>query len=138
MLKFNKIPTQHIYRVYDYGRVGVDGKPRELHIDKALDVTLCEKPVLPYGNIGDIEITPFGSFRPLVNCELFNTSILNLNGETKIYNDKSFVSLLILYGNAKITYKSYEIVAKKGDSIFIPAKLKAEIKGAATILRSAV
>lgn len=26
------------YRVYDWGRVGVDGKPRPLHIDKALDV----------------------------------------------------------------------------------------------------
>lgn len=28
------------YRVYDFGRVGADGKPRELHVDKALDVTL--------------------------------------------------------------------------------------------------
>ncbi|MBQ2487675.1 MAG: class I mannose-6-phosphate isomerase, partial [Ruminococcus sp.] len=27
------------YRVYDYDRVGLDGKPRELHIDKAVDVT---------------------------------------------------------------------------------------------------
>ena len=27
------------YRVYDYGRVGADGKPRQLHVEKALDVT---------------------------------------------------------------------------------------------------
>jgi mannose-6-phosphate isomerase len=27
------------YRVYDWGRVGADGKPRPLHVDKALDVT---------------------------------------------------------------------------------------------------
>ncbi|HEY1925242.1 MAG TPA: type I phosphomannose isomerase catalytic subunit [Candidatus Acidoferrum sp.] len=27
------------YRVYDYGRVDAQGKPRELHIEKALDVT---------------------------------------------------------------------------------------------------
>jgi mannose-6-phosphate isomerase len=26
------------YRVYDWGRLGADGKPRPLHIDKALDV----------------------------------------------------------------------------------------------------
>ncbi|MDR1530876.1 MAG: class I mannose-6-phosphate isomerase [Clostridiales bacterium] len=26
------------YRVYDYNRAGLDGKPRELHVDKALDV----------------------------------------------------------------------------------------------------
>lgn len=27
------------YRVYDYGRLGKDGKPRELHIQKAIDVS---------------------------------------------------------------------------------------------------
>jgi mannose-6-phosphate isomerase len=27
------------YRVYDWGRVGNDGKPRPLHVDKAMDVT---------------------------------------------------------------------------------------------------
>lgn len=27
------------YRVYDYGRVGTDGKPRALHIEQALAVT---------------------------------------------------------------------------------------------------
>ena len=28
------------YRVYDYGRLGADGKPRELHIEKAIDGNL--------------------------------------------------------------------------------------------------
>jgi mannose-6-phosphate isomerase len=31
------------YRVYDYGRVGADGKPRELHIDKAKAVSNLKK-----------------------------------------------------------------------------------------------
>lgn len=34
--------TKHQYnisRVYDFGRVGKDGKPRELHIQKAIDVS---------------------------------------------------------------------------------------------------
>ena len=31
------------YRVYDYGRVGADGKERELHVEKALDVTNTKK-----------------------------------------------------------------------------------------------
>ena len=30
------------YRVYDYGRLGADGKPRQLHIEKALEVTNTE------------------------------------------------------------------------------------------------
>ena len=32
------------YRVYDYGRVGADGKPRALHIRQALDVTQLTPP----------------------------------------------------------------------------------------------
>ena len=32
------------YRVYDYGRLGADGKPRELHVEKAIDVTNCTPP----------------------------------------------------------------------------------------------
>ena len=31
------------YRVYDYGRIGKDGKPRELHIKKAVDVYLTSR-----------------------------------------------------------------------------------------------
>ncbi len=31
------------YRVYDWGRVGEDGKPRSLHVDKALDVIDFDK-----------------------------------------------------------------------------------------------
>ena len=27
------------YRVYDYGRVGADGKPRQLHVEQAIKVT---------------------------------------------------------------------------------------------------
>lgn len=38
------------YRLYDYDRVGKDGKKRELHIDKALDVANlkgCAEPKQP-------------------------------------------------------------------------------------------
>ena len=31
------------YRVYDYGRVGADGKPRQLHIEKAIEVANLTK-----------------------------------------------------------------------------------------------
>ena len=35
------------YRVYDYGRTGADGKPRQLHLDQALEVTCLEPPAAP-------------------------------------------------------------------------------------------
>ena len=46
------------YRVYDYGRVGADGRPRPLHIEKALQVARLEpenrKPG-PQGNLQAFE-----------------------------------------------------------------------------------
>lgn len=57
------------YRVSDYGRLGADGKPRELHIKQAVDVTKTEKPTKPYGNVGDVTLYPFGTVRELSSCE---------------------------------------------------------------------
>lgn len=42
------------YRVYDFGRVGVDRKPRELHIDKDVDVTNLK----PSGKNGEADGEP--------------------------------------------------------------------------------
>ena len=35
------------YRVYDYGRLGLDGKPRQLHVEKAKAVTNLDKYIVP-------------------------------------------------------------------------------------------
>ena len=42
------------YRVSDYGRLGADGKPRELHVKKAVDVTVTDVPTIPYGKVGEV------------------------------------------------------------------------------------
>ena len=124
------------YRVSDYGRLGADGKPRELHIKKALDVTKCEKPQIPYGNIGKVITSGKNIIRELAVCNKFSAKLLNLNERMDIYSSDSFVSLIVLDGNAIIKWNDGEINAKKGDSIFIPANFKAEIKGNAEILYS--
>ena len=124
------------YRVSDYGRLGADGKPRELHIDKALDVTKCEKPQIPYGNIGKVISNGNNIIRELAVCDKFSAKLLNLNEPMDIYSSDSFISLIVLDGNAIIKWNDGEINANKGDSIFVPANFKAEIKGKAEILYS--
>ncbi|MBN1995574.1 MAG: class I mannose-6-phosphate isomerase [Anaerolineae bacterium] len=61
------------YRVYDWGRVGVDGKPRPLHIDKALDVINFELvepgPITPQLLAEDDD----GCHELLVTCPNFRT-----------------------------------------------------------------
>lgn len=124
------------YRVSDYGRLGADGKPRELHIDKALDVTKCEKPTLPYGNVGEVVKTHYGTIRNIAKCELFTTDIVNLEGETSIKNTESFVSLVCLDGNFDLCWEKEKILLTKGGSVFIPANMAVNIIGNAEILYS--
>ncbi len=126
------------YRVSDYGRLGADGKPRKLHIDKALDVTALTKPTAPYGNIGKVTPTDFGSVRDLAECEFFTAKTIVLDGETKILNSDSFVSLVILDGEIELFYGDDIIKASKGDSIFIPCNVLTKISGKAEILYSKI
>lgn len=120
------------YRVSDYGRLGADGKPRELHIEKALDVTERNVATVPYGNVGKVENTSFGSVRDLAECELFTSKLISLNGETDIFCEESFVSLVTLDGELSINYNNQTIKATKGSSVFVPAGLNVTIKGKET------
>ena len=98
------------YRVYDYGRLGVDGKPRQLHVDKALDVTVTDKAEHPIKNCSESG--------KLFDCEYFKTELIKLNGETTVTADNtSFVSVLVTDGEGKIN--GVDFVA--GDSFFVPA-----------------
>lgn len=122
------------YRVSDYGRLGADGKPRQLHIKQAVEVTKTTKPTRAYGNIGDVTLYPFGQVRELATCQYFTTSLINLDGNVGIYDNDSFVSLLILSGEVSVSYTGGMMKLKKGDSLFLPAGLKARLSGTAEIL----
>ncbi len=101
------------YRIYDYGRLGVDGKPRQLHIQQSLDVTKLEKPV-PYSCEGG----------HLANCKYFCVDHASIKTETPLVavaDDKSFVSILVVDGKCKISTVHEEITANKGESIFVCA-----------------
>ncbi len=106
------------YRVYDYGRVGADGKPRQLHIDKAVEVTSPEPPKYGTKPKGDRESIEGGSRTLLASCEYFNVNKYEISGEAVLCADgKSFNSVLILDGEGEIDGAK----AVKGDSFFVPA-----------------
>ena len=124
------------YRVSDYGRLGADGKPRELHINKALDVTETVVPTIAYGDVGEVTNFSYGSERKLAECEYFSTKKLDLSGETKITVTEKFVSMLILDGEVSVKYNGEEILAKKGYSIFLPENVTVSVSGKAEIILS--
>lgn len=102
------------YRVYDYGRIGKDGKKRELHVDKALSVTKREPSI------------PENSYPHLADCDYFTVDKLNLDGSiTKKLEgevtDMTFTSILFLDGKGKISSGGETVEYQKGDSIFLTA-----------------
>jgi len=113
------------YRLWDYGRIGADGKPRELHIGKALDVTVREKrgPTLPYEP--DREV-PGGRVRHLVKDERFVVDAIHLCGLIEDFaGEESFVSLLCLEGEGALLWGESAMPMRKGQSVFLPAGLGA-------------
>lgn len=110
------------YRVYDYGRLGADNKPRQLHIEKAVEVTNLNPPARnPEANGQPVENE--GYVRTLLaECEYFKTEMIEVKTKAIFnVNDESFVSLLCLEGNTAIAYRNENMEIKKGDSIFLPA-----------------
>ena len=106
------------YRVYDYGRLGADGKPRELHVKKAIDVTNCTPPTRSTNPEGELMVRDGYSTQLLTKCDLFNVEKVSVDtAYTSTADEKSFVSVLVTDGHA--TIDGLEI--KKGDSLFIPA-----------------
>ena len=106
------------YRVYDYGRLGADGKPRELHVEKAIDVTKCTLPTHSTNPEGKLIVEKGYSSQILTKCDLFNVKKVSVtNRFISIADNKSFVSVVVTDGEGEID----NIEIKKGDSLFIPA-----------------
>lgn len=124
------------YRIYDYGRVGADGKPRPLHVEKACEVTELVPPKYPTTAQGIPEKLDGGVMTLLRSCEYFNVNKLELDGTVSLEADtKSFNSILVLDGNCTITANGETITATKGDSIFIDAGTgEYTIKGVAELI----
>ena len=103
------------YRLYDWGKLGMDGKPRELHVEKSLKVMDFKK------------FKPVKFECPLLGeCDYFSTYEMKVEENNEILADKgSFISLTFIEGSGLVNDISYA----KGDTFFIPAGKKAEIKG---------
>lgn len=110
------------YRVYDYDRPGKDGKPRPLHIDKAVDVTRCDPPDGDLSPAGPSERIPGGTKQLLTTCDYFTSHLYKLDGPAEFCaGDESFVSLVVLEGCGTINLGQKAYSLNKADSVFIPA-----------------
>ena len=101
------------YRVYDHGRVGKDGKPRELHIAKALDVSSTE----PYIPAACQTADEKGGIL-LSSCDYFESRLYKIDEKQAIKLDKnSFRAISCVEGKGFVG----ELPARAGDTFFVGA-----------------
>lgn len=127
------------YRVYDYGRLQ-NGKPRDLHIEKAVDVTNLHAIDCSGKPLGNPETIDGNTETLLTQCDLFTVRRLDVKEQATVTADPtSFVSLVAIDGNGVLTHGDTVLTLYKGESIFLPASLgDVEILGNVSLLVTTV
>lgn len=117
------------YRVYDYNRLGADGKPRQLHVEKAVRVINFAKFKDETGS-GAPEQVAGGTLRRLTACSYFSCRELALDGTYIECNDRSFTAVNVLSGEGRADGTPF----RAGDSFFVPCGEAFTLEGNARII----
>lgn len=125
------------YRLYDYGRLGKDGKPRPLHIDKALDVVKLfgSHPLSQPKRV--LRRTAGFVHELLCSSPYFQVDRCMLKAENIMLEalPESFRVLLCLSGEGVLNEGGEQLPFRKGQTVFIPATAKdLSLSGDATFL----
>lgn len=130
------------YRLYDYQRVDKNGKQRELHIEKALEVADLRGSASPRQPMRLLQYSPGCASELLCRCRYFQVERLLINTERqrqmlKLHtDDSSFAAILCVEGCGMIFYDGGAIPFFKGDCIFIPAaSIPMKLHGKAQLLK---
>lgn len=119
------------YRIYDWDRVDANGKSRELHVEQALDAM----------NYNTTETQKhysksLNTSNTMVDCPYFTTNYLPLDGTTGVEKTaESFTVYICTDGEFTIDRQGETYSFKKGDTVLVPAGIKAfTLIGKATLL----
>jgi mannose-6-phosphate isomerase len=128
------------YRIYDWGRVGADGRARDLHIDAAVRVTRWrdDAPVL----VVPERIAEQGRSEQwrVLACPYFSMRRVLLRDEWRETRDgRSFQVLFCAGGAARLSWPEGELVLSAGSSCLVPAALRSyclqPVSGCSTVMQ---
>lgn len=117
------------YRLYDWGRLGLDGQPRELHIEKGMQVSDLNALPQIQQPAGDL----------LVDEEYFRTWRHALRKDSRLIKcEKRFQALTCISGKIEVEAEGHELIAIAiGETGLIPACINEfSLSGEGVILRS--
>ncbi len=108
------------YRIYDFGRVGLDGKPRELHTEEskaAIDYSVLPDYKTDYQDVRNGE-------NEIVRCEYFKTSIYDIDAQVSkdMSGLDSFMIVICVGGQGLLKDDAgNEITLRQGETVLLPA-----------------
>lgn len=121
------------YRVYDYNRLQ-DGKPRELHIEKSIDVI-----IVPAKSVEESVINIAGgaknAMNRLISCDYYQVWKLDVDGSMEVSQDYPFLIMSVVEGDGLINGQ----IIKKGDHFILPNGFgKAQLQGNMQLIASTI
>lgn len=121
------------YRVYDYDRLS-NGKPRELHVDKSIDViTVPAKDTKD--SVFTTENLPDNQMNLLKECEYYRVWKLKVNKPVSFVQEYPFLIMSVLEGEGLLNGQ----MIKKGDHFILPAGYgEVNLQGDLEIIASSV
>ncbi|MFC1735545.1 type I phosphomannose isomerase catalytic subunit [Candidatus Hydrogenedentota bacterium] len=112
------------YRLYDWGRVGLDGKPRRLDIEKSMvviDFNMKQPEIL---RSGPVDITSTKEI-VLAECEFFDVNLADNTDENSLASvPGSCTILFVVSGDCTLGWNGEKLTVAPGTTVLVPAALK--------------
>lgn len=110
------------YRIYDYGRVGADGKTRELHLEQALKVMHWDDAASPLAVPRQVETRPAGERWEILTSPYFRMEQLRLRGAWECPMElQTFRVLFVESGCVEISGAHGREQVHTGATLLLPA-----------------
>lgn len=111
------------FRLFDWNRLGADGKPRELHVEKGLQaIDFARGPVDPIApkplvlENGDVR-------EPLAVCPYFEIERWTIEAPEEIGRDDRFTILMVVEGEIEVRGPGGDSPLRRGETLLLPASL---------------
>lgn len=125
------------FRVYDYNRLGADGKPRQLHLERAIEVMNCAP---AQGAADTLLPCPPDGVQEVLTCEYFRVRRAEVKRRINLSTEGgSFTHLMCVRGEGNIVCGGKVYPFRQGDSYFLPAALgEYAVEGGGSLVLSGV
>lgn len=115
-------PSDTTFRLYDYGQLGLDGQPRELHVEQALRFMSFDaaSAVVP-----ETQTLPWGQREHLVTTPAYTVERLELHRDLLWTRDSEAPQVMVLLsGQLELASVDEPALLNPGDTVPLPAALQ--------------